>query len=923
MEYILRRSKMNLPRRLAFSLRLLAQLSVISILGTYLSAANPAASKFSSQATPTEKLVLRDHWALQSSAQVTSTGEIVSSGAFSPQGWHDASVPTTVVAALVNDKTLPDPFFAMNLRQFPGVTYPIGGNFSNIAMPRDSPYAVSWWFRKQFAVPASYAGKTVWLNFQGINYRANVWLNGKRIANSNEIAGAWRSYELNVTGVLKSGGDNVLAVQVFAPTQSDLAITFVDWNPAPPDKNMGLWREVFLTTSGPVALRYPTVVSKLNLPSADSTQLTVTAQLKNATNQPVKGKLRGEIANAKGSKLEIRRFEQEVQLEPNEAKDVAFFPDKFEALTISHPQLWWPAQMGEPHLYSLSMAFEVNGEVSDNSQTDFGVREVTSEINAGGGRAFHINGKNILIRGGGWTSDLMLRENSQRLRDEFRYVRDMGLNTIRLEGKLETEEFFDLADHEGILVMAGWCCCDFWERWNHWKPQDFEIAQQSLRDQIYRLRSHPSLIAWLNGSDNPPPPKVERMYLDIEKQLLWPNPVISSATGNATKVSGNSGVKMTGPYEYVAPSYWEQDTPQGQAGRKQCNPGGCGGAYGFNTETSMGPAVPPIESIRAMVGKDHLWPIDEVWNYHAGGGEFKDIHVFSDALAKRYGKSDSAEDFVRKSQMQTYEGVRAMYEAYSRNKYQSTGVVQWMLNNAWPSMIWHLYDYYLRPAGGYFGAKRALEALHPVYGYDDKSILVVSSQYKDAKGLKLTTNIYNLDMTGKFSREDSLDAPADSTTKIFTLPEVDGLSSVYFVALRLEDFTGVLVGSNFYWLSTKPETLDWAKSNWWMTPTESFADYTALAQLPRVKLKVTQHTEVKGEESATHVTVENPSKSLAFFVRLKINRGVGDEEILPVVWEDNYISLLPGEKREVTATYRTSKLGTAKATVEISGWNVE
>ena len=928
MEYILRRSKMNPSSRLAFLLRMLAQLFVMSVLVSDLLAANPAASDSSSQSAPTEKLVLgelilRDHWNLQSSAQVTSKGEIISTAAFVPQGWHDASVPTSVVAALVKDKTLPDPLFAMNLRQFPGVTYPIGGNFSNIAMPHDSPYAVSWWFRKQFAVPASYAGKTVWLNFKGINYRANVWLNGKQVATSNDIAGAWRSYELNVTAAVKPGGENVLAIQVFAPTQNDLAITFVDWNPAPPDKNMGLWREVYLTTSGPVALRYPTVVSKLNLPTADSAQLTVTAQLKNAANHPVKGTLKAQITNIVRSKLEVRQLELAVELGSNEMKDVTLTAEKFEQLTVANPQLWWPAQMGEPHLYWLDLTFEIDGDVSDRSHSEFGIREVTSEINASGGRAFHINGKNILIRGGGWSPDLMLRENSQRLHDEFRYVRDMGLNTIRLEGKLETQEFFDLADHDGILVMAGWCCCDFWERWNHWKPQDFEIAQQSLRDQIYRLRSHPSLIAWLNGSDNPPPPNVEEMYLDIEKQLLWPNPVASSATGRATKVTGNSGVKMTGPYEYVAPSYWEQDTPQGQTGRKQCNPGGCGGAYGFNTETSMGPAVPPIESIRAMVGKDHLWPINEVWNYHAGGGEFKTIRVFSDALAKRYGKSDSAEDFARKSQLQTYEGVRAMYEAYSRNKYQSTGVIQWMLNNAWPSMIWHLYDYYLRPGGGYFGAKRALEALHPLYGYDDKSIWVVSSQYVDAKGLKLTTKIYNLDMAEKFSREDSLDAPADSTAKIFTLPEVDGLSPTYFIALRLADSTGALVGSNFYWLSTKPETLDWAKSNWWMTPTESFADYTALAQLPKVKLNVTHRTERNGDESITHVTVENPSKSLAFFVRLKVNKSDEDEEILPVVWEVNYISLLPGEKREVTATYRTIELGTAKATVEVSGWNVE
>jgi exo-1,4-beta-D-glucosaminidase len=889
----------------AFPSRSLTCLFLILFLGShFVLAADPSTSS---------KLPLRDHWTLQSSAKVDAKGEIISTPAFVPHGWHDVTVPTTVVAALVKDKSLPDPFFATNLREFSGVTYPIGGNFSNIAMQPDSPYAVSWWYRKKFDAPASYAGETVWLNFKGINYRANIWLNGKQIANSNDVAGAWRTYEFNVTSAIKPGAENILAVQVYAPTENDLAITFVDWNPAPPDKNMGLWREVYLTTSGPVALRYPTVVSKLNLPANDSARLTITAQLKNATSLPVKGKLRGHI--------ETIAFEQDVELGPNETKDVTS-PEQ-SPIVISNPRLWWPAQMGKPNLYPLTMEFEIKGKISDHSQTEFGIRQVASEINATGGRAFHINGKNILIRGGGWTNDMMLRENSQRLHDEFRYVRDMGLNTVRLEGKLETQEFFDLADHEGILVMAGWCCCDFWERWTRWKPQDFEIAQQSLRDQIYRLRSHPSMVMWLNGSDNPPPPDVEQMYLNIEKQLLWPNPVVSSATGKPTSVTGESGVKMTGPYEYIAPSYWEKDKLQGEDNRKQCNAGGCGGAYGFNTETSMGPAVPPIESIRTMVGQDHMWPIDDVWNYHAGGGEFKTIHVFSDALAKRYGQSTSVEDFAAKSQMQTYEGVRAMYEAYSRNKYQSTGVIQWMLNNAWPSMIWHLYDYYLRPAGGYFGAKRALEALHPVYGYDDHSIWVVSSQYDDAKALKLTTKIYNLDMSEKFSREDSLDAPADSTAKIFTLPEVDGLSPVYFVALRLTDSAGKLVGSNFYWLSTKPETLDWTKSTWYMTPTASFADYTALAQLPKVKLVVNEHTEREGEESVTRVTLENPSKTLAFFIRLKVEKGSNGEEILPVVWEDNYISLLPGEKREITASYRTSELGASKPKVEVSGWNVE
>ncbi len=873
------------------------------------------ASPHSAAHPPEAKLVLHEGWSLQSSAKIEAKPEVISTTQYAPKGWLAVAVPTTVVAAQVKNKILPEPYSGMNLRSFPGVTYPIGSNFSNIAMTPDSPYAASWWYRKTFAVPPSYKGKTIWLKFNGINYRANIWLNGKQIANSNDVAGAWRTYELNITKNAKFGAENVLAVQVFAPTEHDLAITFVDWNPAPPDKNMGLWRDVYLTTSGPVALRYPTVVSKLNPPANDSAQLTVTAQVKNGTDQPVKGKLKGRIENA--------AFEQDVELAPNEAKDVTFTPDKFSQLVFSNPRLWWPAQMGKPNLYKLAMEFDVNGTVSDHSNTQFGIREMTSDLNSVGGRAFHVNGKNILIRGGGWSPDMMLRENSQRLHDEIRYVKDMGLNTIRLEGKLETEEFYQLTDSQGILVMAGWCCCDFWERWPRWQPADFEIAKQSLRDQMYRLRSHPSLVMWLNGSDNPPPPDVEQMYLDIEKELFWTNPVVSSATGKKTSVTGESGAKMSGPYEYVAPSYWLVDTPEGQPGRKLCNPGGCGGAYGFNTETSMGPAVPPVESIRAMVGKDHMWPIDDVWNYHAGGGEFKTINVFSEALANRYGKSDNVDDFAIKSQMQTYEGVRAMYEAYSRNKYAATGVIQWMLNNAWPSMIWHLYDYYLRPGGGYFGAKRAMEDLHPIYGYDDHSIWVVSSQYEDAKGLKLITKLYNLDGTEKFTQDNPVDAAADSTAKIFTLPDVSGLSNTYFLVLRLQDSSGKLVGSNFYWLSTKPETIDWAKSTWWTTPTASYADFTAISQLPKVKLKVTDRSEHKGEDAITHVILQNPSKTLAFFVRLKVDKGVKGEEILPVVWEDNYISLLPGEKREITATYHGSQLGTAKPAVEVSGWNVE
>jgi len=865
---------------------------------------------------PALKFPLHDGWALQSSVKVSEKGEAISTPAFQPKDWMQATVPTTVVAAQVRSGILPDPFFGMNLRQYPGVGYPIGFNFSNIPMPPDSPYAVSWWYRKEFPLPHEYTGKTVWLNLRGINYRANIFLNGKQIANSNDVAGAWRTYEFNITSAVKPGA-NVLAVQVWAPTEQNLAITFVDWNPSPPDKNMGLWRDVYLTSSGPVALRHPAVVSKVNV--ADNVaHLTVTALVKNVADQPVRGTLKGRIENIE--------FTQPVELAAVESKDIVLSPEQFPQLNLNNPRLWWPAQMGTPNLYHLDLSFEIDSHVSDATHTQFGIREITSEVAEHAPnrfkRLFKVNGKNILIRGGGWSPDMMMREDSQRLADEFRYVRDMGLNTIRLEGKLETEEFMDRADREGILLIAGWCCCDYWEHWGNWKDEDFGIAKDSLRDQMYRLRSHPSLAAWLNGSDNPPPPDVEEMYLKLENDLLWPNPVVSSATAKPTTVTGASGVKMSGPYEYVAPSYWVAD-PHRPPEEQGCNAGGCGGGYGFNTETSMGPAVPVLESVRRMVPKDHLWPLDDYWNFHAGGGAFKNMHVFTDALNARYGQAASAEEFTYKSQLMTYEGVRAMYEAYSRNKYTSTGVIQWMLNNAWPSMIWHLYDYYLQPGGGYFGAKKAMQALDPVYGYDDHSVWLVSSQYADAKGLTLTARAFNLDGTQKFSKDARLDAAADSTAKVFELPQIDGLSPAYFLDLRVTDASGKLVGSNFYWLSTKPETIDWAKSNWYTTPTASYTDYTSLAQLPKTKLNVSSHTETKGEESVTHVTIENPGKTVAFFVRLKVDKDKGGEEVLPVIWQDNYISLLPGEKREISATHRARELGAAKPVVEVSGWNVE
>jgi exo-1,4-beta-D-glucosaminidase len=395
------------------------------------------------------------------------------------------------------------------------------------------------------------------------------------------------------------------------------------------------------------------------------------------------------------------------------------------------------------------------------------------------------------------------------------------------------------------------------------------------------------------------------------KEMEWPNPSVSSASGQKTKVTGESGVKMTGPYEYVPPVYWLADTK-------------AGGAYGYNTETSPGPAILSKESLEKFIPKDHLWPIDDVWNYHAGKERFTTVNVFTDGLTRRYGPAKSLDDYERKAQAIAYDGERAMFEAYGRNKYTSTGVIQWMLNNSWPSLIWHLYDYYLVPAGGYFGTKKACEPVHVQYSYDDNSVVVVNSTYEETKGLKVSAKIYNIDAKEKTSRDATIDLAADGVSKAFELPAPDGVTPTYFLKLELRDAAGKLVSDNFYWLSTKADTLDWEKRRDTVyTPQKDFADLTGLETLPKAKLSVTKIVTNLGAGTVLNLMVENQGDSIAFMVHPRVTRGKRRDDLTPIFWSDNYFSLLPGEKKTVTARFDSASAEGASPELVVDGWNVD
>jgi exo-1,4-beta-D-glucosaminidase len=851
--------------------------------------------------TPADRQYLHGTWRMLSSCEVTAKGDQVSVPGFDVAKWHPAEVPGTVVGALVEDKTLPDPNYGQNLLKFPGFNANRRMLFANADMPADSPYRCSFWFRTEFPSPSNASKPAAWLHFLGINYRADVWLNGKKIGDRADVAGAYRTFEFRVNEPLKKDGPNALAVEVFAPEKYDLGLTWVDWNPTPPDKDTGIWREVFLSSSGDVSLRRPFVVGKLSS-DLKSAALTPSAVLTNTTDHALKAVLHVELADAKVS--------QPVELAPKESKTVRFTPDQFPQLKLTEPHLWWPYQMGEPYLYEAKFGVESNGTDSDSAVTHFGLREVTSELTSNGSRLFKVNGKRVLIRGAAWAPDMLLRWSSKRLDADLDYVKHMGLNAIRLEGKTDRDEFFDKTDRLGILVMPGWICCDAWERWNHWTPDTRKIAAASLVDQISRLRNHASVFVWLYGSDNPPPPDIENMYLGILKDLEWPNPTVSSASEQSTKVTGKSGVKMTGPYEYVPPVYWLADTK-------------AGGAYSYNTETSPGPAIPPKESLERFIPKEHLWPIDDYWNFHAGGERFTTVNVFTDAVNKRYGTPTSLDDYERKAQATAYDNQRSMFEAYGRNKYDSTGVIQWMLNNAWPSLIWHLYDYYLVPAGGYFGTKKATEIVHVQYGYNDNSVAVVNGTYEPIKGLKLSAKLLNVDGKEVFSRDTSLDIGADTAAKAMDLPKPENLSTTYFLKLYLHDSSGKLISDNFYWLSTKLDTLDWNKrKDTVYTPQKDFADLSGVNSLPQVKLELSYSVYRDGDKGVGSIKVKNPSNSVAFQVHMRVTKGRGGEDLVPIFWDDNYFSLLPGEEKTVTVYASIEDLGGNEPILELDGYNV-
>lgn len=857
------------------------------------------ASCTSDQDLTSYEMEMNKGWQLISSASLDVGGEQISKVNFGTQQGVPVDIPATVLSGLIQNGHYPDIYYNKQLESVDKTIF-----------------EVPWWYRHDFQVEKTGNNLHHQIILEGINYKANLWINGKKIAGDDIMEGSFGIYNFDITQFV-SKGKNAVAIEIIPPVFGDLTLGFVDWNPEAPDRNMGLWRGVKLKTTGSVSMEHSNVVTKLDTETLQSAELTISAFVTNHTNKVNEFDLVAEFNN------EV--FTKKVTLDAGQNKEIFFTPAEFSSLKVMNPKLWWPNNLGEAYLHDLTIKAVVVDKVSDLQNIRFGIRQVDDFRTETGHRGFKVNGQKVLIRGGGWVDDMLLADSDEKVIAQVDYVKHMNMNAIRLEGFWgKNKTLYERCDEQGILLMIGWSCQWEWESYcgrpdgPYMSIYEHEYEREALafRNQVLRARHHPSVFLWTYGSDRLPHPDLEVILNKHMTEIDPMRPIVTTCRGvevgghmNTSTVSGPPGVKMLGPYDWVSPNYWYLDTNYG-------------GAYGFNTETGPGPQVPPIESIKRMLPEENWWPRDKMWDYHLGRNEFATLNRFLRAFNSRYGEASTLEEFAFKNQISNYEAIRGMFEAFAVNKYNSTGVIQWMLNSAWPEMYWQLYDYYLMPNGAFYGTKKASAPLTAIYNYKDHNIYINSDKFEVMENLTLTVDVYDIYSRKVYSQEIPFNAAPNASALLHEMPKISGLTTTYFLDLRISDSAKKELANNFYWLSTVKDEPDFAATTWVYTPNKAFADFTSINTMPKSKVDLKVDKTV--ENGKVHFTCEldNTNGLLAFFIELRIVDMDTDKSVLPVLWDDNYVSLVPGEKRILKGWVSANGINPDKLEIAIKGQNL-
>ncbi len=876
--------------------------------------------------------VLSGGWRLKSALKVAATVKEISEPGFDSSGWYPATVPGTVLTTLVDQGIYPDPTYGLN----------------NMAIP-ESLARQDWWYRTEFVLPEAQAGRTLTLTFNGINYAADVWLNGSRLG---EIRGAFRRGVFDLTGLVRPGEPNALAVRISPvphpgiPHEESLAAgagpnggsmcfdgpTFFctegwDWIPGIRDRCAGLWQNVVLHVGGPVVLGDVHIKTDLPLPDTSSATvfISVAAENRSAVEQHVT--VRAEFEGV--------QVEQPAVLPPRSTSYVKFFADKFPALRVAHPRLWWPNGYGSPELYHLTLSVaDSTGAREDERHQRFGIRHVTYELSAHEDATDHagrfeinpsatwdklvvdkrhesirpgagawlptlapgalasggltplgddstapflvikVNGVPIACKGGNWgLDDVLKRSSRERLEPYFRLQRDAHVTMVRNWCGQNTEEaFFDLADEYGLMVWS-----DFWlstQDWNE-QPGDLALFLANAEDVIRRFRNHPSIVIWCGRNEGVPPPALNEGLDALVRQ--------NDCSRYYQPSSRDIDLLTSGPWTYGDPvNFFNR--------------------YGLGFSTELGlPNPPTADAFRAMMPQADQWPISDTWAYHDWHQkDHGEVQAFMDALALEFGAATSLDDFCRKAQMLNYVGHRAMFEGFNARLWRpASGRLMWMSHPAWPSTEWQLYSSDYDTNAAYFGARKACEPVHVQFNLDDRHVVVANTTRADAERLAVKATLYDLEGHTLGSQGALLRAPANSTFPAFLLDEGPAAGKpLYFLKLALTSADGTLVSDNFYWIARHE------------------ADNRLLGGLPAALLTGRARLAPGG---VIEVELENRTPTPALLIKPTLRDAQG-ARILPAYPSDGGFSLMPGESRRFTIEAPRLPAGPVHLTAE--GWNL-
>jgi hypothetical protein len=882
---------------------------------------------------------------LQSSAVIKNSGQELSTSQYhSIAHWYPVKVPSTVLTGLVANHVYPDPYIGLNNMLIPDASDEFNKQYDlekYSFLPHDpNPWKKAYWYRTKFTVPASDKAKTFQLIFKGINYRAAVWLNGKQITDSTQMAGMFAEYKLDVSKQIKAGAENVLAVKIYPldypglPSQEQLKalgpffenggptgdigknVTMLcsagwDWMPPVRDRNIGIWQPVFLRTTGSVTIGRPQIKTTLpNLPDTNVARLSLNLMLTNHNQQAQSGRLKVSIVPQNFKGAASIQFEKSVTVSASQSTLVNFDAGDFKQLIINNPHLWWPNNYGKANLYRIRLQYINASGVADDLSFLFGIRTTTSattEVNGFTRRDFFVNGKKVHLVGGAWVPDMMVNRDSARFDRELHLCRNANVNLVRIWGGGITppDAFFDAADKYGLMVWS-----DFWvtgDTQGEFKgspdwPLESNIFIRNVVSTIYRIRNHPSLLVWTGGNEGHARKELYDAMRSSIIDLDGTRPFIPSSSGFAKLPEGwkgswpddkPSGVYSGGPYSWKDPHEYYKLADAGEG-------------WVFKDETGL-PSTPPYTTLPKIVNytawdKSLPYPLSNTWGYHdaaTGAGRYD---LYYQQMVKRYGAPVNVEDFANKMQLLNAIGYQGIFEAANHKLNETGGVMLWKLNAAFPSVIWQIYDWYLEPNAGYYFMQNACQPIHVQLNLNDSTVALVNRTHRPTAALTVHTQVFSLNADKLYDETTKTSLATTGVTELNKLaPVLRNAKGISFVILNVKNAMGRSVSHNAYWLA--PDTA-----------------YTDLKQMPKAQLKfAVVKAEKVGTDKKYSLHIENISGQVAFFVRPQLLNG--KDEVMPSYWSANYFTLAPHESMDVNVSAPFVKLG-SKLSIALSGWNV-